>query len=39
MAPTRLSAEGHGDREPVALNDTPAGRDANRRIDIRLYPQ
>lgn len=39
IAPTRLSAEGHGDREPVALNDTPAGRDANRRIDIRLYPQ
>jgi type VI secretion system protein ImpK len=34
----RLSAEGHGDQEPIALNDTPAGRDANRRIDIRLYP-
>ncbi|CAO3441715.1 type IVB secretion system protein IcmH/DotU [Azospirillum largimobile] len=39
IAPTRLSAEGHGDQEPIALNDTPAGRDANRRIDIRLYPQ
>lgn len=39
VAPARLSAEGHGDQEPVALNDTPAGRDANRRIDIRLYPQ
>ncbi|KAA0574181.1 OmpA family protein [Azospirillum sp. B21] len=39
IASTRLSAEGHGDQEPVALNDTPAGRDANRRIDIRLYPQ
>lgn len=39
IAPARLSAEGHGDQEPVALNDTPAGRDANRRIDIRLYPQ
>ena len=39
IAPDRLSAEGRGDREPVALNDTPAGRDANRRIDIRLYPQ
>ncbi|MFP5515331.1 MAG: type IVB secretion system protein IcmH/DotU [Alphaproteobacteria bacterium] len=39
VAAARLSAEGHGDQEPVALNDTPAGRDANRRIDIRLYPQ
>lgn len=39
IVPARLSAEGHGDQEPVALNDTPAGRDANRRIDIRLYPQ
>ncbi|KAA0584593.1 DotU family type IV/VI secretion system protein [Azospirillum oryzae] len=39
IAPARLSAEGHGDQEPVALNDTPAGRDANRRVDIRLYPQ
>ncbi|WP_247894227.1 type IVB secretion system protein IcmH/DotU [Azospirillum sp. B510] len=38
IPPARLSAEGHGDQEPVALNDTPAGRDANRRIDIRLYP-
>ena len=38
LPPARLSAEGHGDQEPVALNDTPAGRDANRRIDIRLYP-
>ncbi|MBK1842064.1 type IVB secretion system protein IcmH/DotU [Azospirillum sp. YIM B02556] len=39
LPPARLSAEGRGDQEPVALNDTPAGRDANRRIDIRLYPQ
>ncbi|WP_377808121.1 type IVB secretion system protein IcmH/DotU [Azospirillum sp. A29] len=38
LPPARLSAEGHGDQEPIALNDTPAGRDANRRIDIRLYP-
>ncbi|MBY6266341.1 flagellar motor protein MotB, partial [Azospirillum sp. 412522] len=38
LPPARLSAEGHGDQEPVALNDTAAGRDANRRVDIRLYP-
>ncbi len=39
LGPTRLSAEGHADGEPIALNSTPAGRDTNRRIDIRLYPQ
>lgn len=39
VAPARLTAEGRGDQEPVALNDTPAGRDSNRRVDIRLYPQ
>ncbi|MFC5308467.1 type IVB secretion system protein IcmH/DotU [Azospirillum picis] len=39
VAPARLSAEGRGDREPIAADETPAGRDANRRIDIRLYPE
>ncbi|WP_372397979.1 type IVB secretion system protein IcmH/DotU [Azospirillum sp. HJ39] len=39
VAPARLTAEGRGDQEPVALNDAPAGRDSNRRVDIRLYPQ
>ncbi|SMH54664.1 type IVB secretion system protein IcmH/DotU [Azospirillum agricola] len=39
LGPARLSAEGRADAEPIALNDTPAGRDSNRRIDIRLYPQ
>lgn len=34
----RLSAEGRGDGEPVDSNDTPGGRAANRRVDIRLYP-
>lgn len=34
----RLSAEGRGDGEPIDTNDTPAGRAANRRVDIRLYP-
>ena len=34
----RLSAEGRGDGEPIDSNDTPAGRAANRRVDIRLYP-
>jgi type VI secretion system protein ImpK len=34
----RLSAEGRGDGEPIDSNDTPGGRAANRRVDIRLYP-
>ena len=32
----RVSSEGRGDGEPVASNDTPEGREANRRIDVIL---
>jgi len=32
--PQRFSAEGRGDTEPVASNDTPAGRARNRRVEI-----
>lgn len=32
----RISDEGRGDAEPVAANDTPAGRALNRRVEIRL---
>jgi type VI secretion system protein ImpK len=32
--PARLSAEGRGDIEPIAPNDTPANRAKNRRVDI-----
>lgn len=39
LGPARLSSEGRADGEPIALNLTPAGRDLNRRIDVRLYPQ
>jgi type VI secretion system protein ImpK len=34
--PTRLSAEGRADREPIAPNDTAEGRATNRRIEIVL---
>jgi len=34
----RLSAVSLADTEPVASNDTPEGRAANRRIEIRLLP-
>jgi type VI secretion system protein ImpK len=34
--PARVSAEGKGDTEPVAPNDTPEGRAQNRRVEITL---
>jgi type VI secretion system protein ImpK len=33
-SPERLSAEGRGDTEPLASNDTAAGRAKNRRVAI-----
>ncbi len=32
--PTRIIAEGHGEKDPIADNATKAGRSANRRIEI-----
>jgi flagellar motor protein MotB len=34
--PNILSAKGFGDTHPVASNDTPQGRAANRRIEITV---
>jgi len=34
IAPQRLSASGYGEYYPVASNDTPQGRAANRRVDL-----
>ena len=34
--PGRLSAEGRADADPVASNDTPEGRERNRRIEVIL---
>ncbi len=34
--PVRLEAAGFGEYQPVATNDTPAGRSQNRRIDLVL---
>lgn len=36
IAPTRLQAKGYGETEPVAPNDTPAGRARNRRTEFRV---
>jgi chemotaxis protein MotB len=35
--PTLVSAEGRGEYEPVAANDTPEGRALNRRVEIWVY--
>ena len=37
VAPARLKAEGKGDADPVAPNDTPAGRALNRRVEVTLF--
>jgi OOP family OmpA-OmpF porin len=34
---TRIDVEGRGSEEPVADNDKPRGRLANRRVEIKLY--
>jgi len=36
VAADRLSSTGRGELEPVASNRTPEGRQANRRIEVRL---
>ncbi len=33
----RLAADGRGEAEPLASNDTPQGRARNRRVEITLY--
>jgi chemotaxis protein MotB len=38
IKPERLTASGLGAHNPVASNDTAAGRAANRRIEIRVRP-
>ncbi len=35
--PERLRTSGNGPDKPVASNDTPEGRDQNRRTDIKIY--
>ncbi|HEV3425610.1 MAG TPA: type VI secretion system protein TssL, long form [Paraburkholderia sp.] len=35
-APGRFTAEGRGDAEPIAPNDSPANRAKNRRVDIAV---
>lgn len=34
----RLTAKGYGETEHIAPNDTPAGREQNRRVTLRIAP-
>ena len=35
----RMSTAGYGETQPIANNETPQGRERNRRIDVRIEPQ
>jgi OmpA-OmpF porin, OOP family len=39
VAASRVSAIGYGETQPIASNDTPQGRERNRRIDVIIEPQ
>lgn len=38
VAPSRITAYGAGETQPVATNETDSGRAANRRVEIRVVP-
>ena len=38
IAPARTRATGYGERYPVASNDSAAGREQNRRVELTLVP-
>jgi outer membrane protein OmpA-like peptidoglycan-associated protein len=37
LRPSRITTMGKGEREPVATNDTEAGRQQNRRVEVAIY--
>jgi outer membrane protein OmpA-like peptidoglycan-associated protein len=39
VADSRIEAVGYGEAMPVATNDTEAGRQKNRRVEIKIAPQ
>ena len=38
MDPAKLLAIGHGEYQPMASNDTPEGREQNRRVEFYITP-
>ncbi|HXV37540.1 MAG TPA: OmpA family protein, partial [Myxococcota bacterium] len=38
VAAGRVVTKGFGERYPIASNDTPAGRESNRRVELKLVP-
>jgi outer membrane protein OmpA-like peptidoglycan-associated protein len=38
ISPARTNAVGYGERYPIASNETPAGREQNRRVELTLVP-
>jgi len=38
VVPGRVVTKGLGERNPIADNDTPAGRERNRRVELKLVP-
>lgn len=37
ISPSRITTVGKGEREPIASNDTDAGRQQNRRVEVAIY--
>jgi chemotaxis protein MotB len=37
--PRQVTVTSYGKRNPVANNDTPEGRAANRRVEIQVYTE
>lgn len=38
VQPARIATRGFGEAEPIATNETDAGRAANRRVEIKIVP-
>jgi outer membrane protein OmpA-like peptidoglycan-associated protein len=39
IEPARVMAQGYGDDRPIESNDTPQGRQKNRRVEVRLLAE